>query len=104
MLQPIDQLNFSEGERLGIIFLHRFIAACPETGAMLFPTNGRPKGNNAPRYVLIKPNKSLEERGGLLSRYSWDYPHGRKFVRAWSDSEAIDLANKKLEKMHAATA
>ena len=55
--------------------------------------------SKAPRYVLILPNKSVEERGGLFFNSDWNYPTGRKFLRAWSTAEAIEIANVKLAKM-----
>ena len=51
------------------------------------------------KYILILLNRSVDERGGLFADYDWDYPQGRKFVRAWNDVEAIELANAKLAKM-----
>jgi len=66
-------------------------------GAFLMRTNGRGKGG-LPRFVLIKPNKSVEERGGLFTTYDWD-DKDRKFIRAWTLREAIEIGNKRLERM-----
>lgn len=96
MLQPISELP-QEIQLQNII--RDWTAICLETGAHLSRSQGRPKWNSAPKYILILPNKSIEERGGLFARYIWDYPAGRKFIRAWSDTEAIEEANRKLEKM-----
>jgi hypothetical protein len=68
-----------------------------ETGAFLMRTNGRGKGG-LPKFVLIKPNKSVEERGGLFTPYDWD-DKNRKFIRAWTLREAIEIGNKRLERM-----
>jgi len=74
-----------------------WVAVDPITGAHLSCSYGRT--SKAPKYILILPNKSVEERGGLFGPYEWDYPHGRKFVRAWTDQEAIALADAKLIRM-----
>jgi len=68
----------------------------PDSGAHLSASNGRT--SRAPKYILILPNKPVQERG-LFGPSDWDYPHGRKFVRAWSLKDAIELANEKLRKM-----
>ena len=99
MIKHIDELDFSLDEMITILLKFHFFAVCPESGAMLKAAHGNPKAGNAPKYVLILPNKSVNERGGLLTNYEWDYPHGRKFIRAWTETEAIKLANKKLAKM-----
>ena len=97
MLKHINEMSFSTDERLMIFLRFRFFAVCPESGAMLSATRGNPKNGNAHKYILIIPNKSVAARGGLLADYEWDYPHGRKFIRAWTEGEAIELANGKLE-------
>lgn len=94
---PKDVLSQADTTKL-MLQRYRLVAICPESGAMLNQTNGKGMGG-LPTYVLILPNKTVAERGGYLSRYDWDYPAGRKFVRAWSDSEAITAANEKLDKM-----
>ena len=77
-----------------------WIAVDPISGAHLSCSYGRT--SKAPKYILILPNKSVEERGGLFAPYDWDYPQGRKFVRAWTEQEAIAEADTKLIKMLAA--
>lgn len=97
MLIPISQLNREDASFQFTAMLRGYCAICLETGAHLSRSRGRT--SKAPKYTLILPNKSIEERGGIFANYDWDYPTGRKFVRAWSDEEAIELANKKLERM-----
>ena len=75
-----------------------WVAVCPDTGAILGRSSGRPKSGNATKYVLILPNETIEERGGLFGRVNFDDKE-RKFLRAWSEAEAIQTANEKLEKM-----
>lgn len=99
MLQRICRLNLTHDERLTNVLRYHFIAICPESGAFMARTSGNPQTGNAPKYVLILPNKSVKERGGLLTDYEWDYPHGRKFIRAWTVDDAIEIANDKLAKM-----
>jgi len=68
----------------------------PDSGAHLSSSHGR--SSRAPKYILILPNKPVQERG-LFGPSDWDYPQGRKFVRAWSLKDAIEAANVKLAKM-----
>lgn len=93
-LIPISQLPPSD--YLAATF-RRWCAIDLENGAFLSMSHGRT--SKAPKYILILPNKSIEERGGLFTPYNWDYPTGRKFLRAWSTAEAIQIANVKLEKI-----
>jgi hypothetical protein len=94
MMTPTIELP--EEERATALQLG-WVAVDPEGGAFMFKirsTLGRP-----PKYVIIQPNKSVEERGGLFAPHQYDYPHGRKLVRAWTDEEAIASANGKLHTM-----
>ena len=95
MLKPISELP-TEDERI-YAWMAGWTAVDPDSGAMLSRSNGR--SSQAPKYFLILPNKSVQERGGLFAKYDWDFPQGRKIVRAWSGVEAIELANAKLAKM-----
>lgn len=97
MLTSVREL--SDQDRMNALWKD-WVAVDPVTGAHLSRLNGRTR--KAPRYVLILPNKSVEERGGLFGPYEWDYPQGRKFVRAWTVQEAIEQADAKLIKMLAA--
>jgi hypothetical protein len=74
-----------------------WVAVDTESGAHLSVSHGRT--SRAAKYILILPNKTIQERGGLFGPCDWDYPEGRKFVRAWNSGEAIELANEKLRKM-----
>jgi hypothetical protein len=94
MLQPIETAIPDPIERL----FCPWNALDPDSGAFLFRTNGRGKGG-LPTYVLIKPNKTVAVRGGLFTPYQWDYPTGRKFIRAWTLEEAIEIGNQRLAKM-----
>lgn len=96
MLKPTDQLP--EQDRFNAWMLG-WVAVDTESGAYLFCTAGRSRSMTAPKYILILPRKPLEERRSLFHDKDWDYPHGRKIVRAWSDEEAIQLAESKLAKM-----
>ena len=75
-------------------------ALCPNTGAFLSASRGRSRSGSGHKYVLIVPNETLDERGGFFGDYTWDN-HNRKFVRAWSEDEAIAAANEKLSKIMA---
>jgi hypothetical protein len=94
MLKPISELPNQDKWNA---IVRGWVAVDPDSGAQLSASHG--STSKAPKYILILPNKSVEERGGLFAPYDWDYPHGRKFVRAWTDVEAIELANAKLAKM-----
>jgi hypothetical protein len=78
VLSPFDQLS-------AIIRFPGLCAIDPETGALLKQTAGQGK-DGLPKFVLILPNKTPAERSGLLADYRWDYPHGRKIIRAWTDT------------------
>ena len=93
-LIPISQLP--PADYLAAVF-RRWCAIDLESGAHLSMSHGNT--SKAPRYVLILPNRSVEARGGLFASYNWDYPRGRKFLRAWTVEEAIKIANVKLAKM-----
>lgn len=93
-LIPISQLP--PADYLAATF-RRWVAIDPESGAQLSVSHGRT--SKAPKYILVLPNRSVEERGGLFATYDWDYPDGRKFLRAWTTKEAIEIANVKLAKM-----
>ncbi len=101
MLLPITKCALSETDKIAALLLRSWRALDVESGAFLSRTHGRGK-YGLPKYILILPNKTPEERGGLLARYEWDYPKGRKFIRAWTEEEAIESANARLKKMLAA--
>lgn len=96
MLMAIADIGLTEEQRIDLLFGYRdWIAVCPETGAFLSENNGRTKYGDR-RYVLILPNKSVEQRGGLFARYEWDH---RSFLRAYTRSEAIARGNELLQKL-----
>lgn len=81
------------------MLLRGWVALDPKSGAFLSMSRGRTKSGQGTRYVLVLPNKTVEERGGLFTHYEWEYPAGRKFITAYSGEEAIKKANKLLHKM-----
>lgn len=95
MLEQIS--NFELDTRLAALF-RGWCAICRETGAFLIASAGRPKTGNRRKYILIVPNETIAERGGLFGDYTWG-EKSRKFLRADSDEEAIILANEKLAYM-----
>ena len=95
MLIPISQLP--PDDYLRAVLRGHLVAVDPDSNAWLTVSHGHT--SKAPKYILTVPNKSAAEDGGLWGPRTWDYPHGRKFLRAWSDTEAIELANAKLTKM-----
>lgn len=98
MLQTIREITIlTDQERINTYWLG-WLALDPESGAFLYQTRGRGKGG-LPSYILILPNRTPQERGGLTTRYEFDYPQGRKFIREWTEQEAIETANQKLAKM-----
>jgi hypothetical protein len=96
MLTPTSELP--EQERFDAWGLG-WTAIDPDSGAYLFRTNGRSRTTTLPKYILILPRKSVADRRSLFHDTAWDYPHGRKIVRAMTDEEAIVIANERLIKM-----
>lgn len=96
MLIPTSELP--EQERFDAWMLG-WVAVDKESGAYLFSSNGRKRTLTALKYYLILPRKPIAERRSLFHDKDWDYPHGRKIVRAWTDEEAIEEANGRLPKM-----
>lgn len=95
MLQPIHELVPDPFDRL----FCRYDAIDTETGAIFFRTNGRGKGGLS-TFVLIKPNEKPASET-VWAQYcldEWEYGN-RKFIRAWTFTEALDKANKRLERM-----
>jgi hypothetical protein len=90
MLQPITA--FSQDIQLKNIF-RGYIALCPETGAYMWRSRGRT--SQAPKYGFICPKVWS---GDFFTYPEWDN-EDRKFVRAWTDAEAIELANEKLARI-----
>lgn len=97
MLRPIE--TFDNDTRLAALF-RSWCAICPETGAFLSASRGRSKAGNGRRYILIAPNELPSERPNYFEDYTWTDDR-RKFVRAFSDAEAIEKANKKLAEIEA---
>ena len=95
MLTPIEQLVPDPFMRL---FCH-YDAIDTESGAIFFRTNGRGKGG-LPKYILILPNeKPAPDTVWTQYRHgSWEYSN-RKFIRAWTFQEALEIANQKLSKL-----
>lgn len=101
-LRPIAECALTEAERFGAVFSKGWIAIDTVTGACLHASRGRTKRGDT-RYTLIVPTESVEERGGLFAPYDWT-EKDRKFIRAWSLREAVEVANLHLRKILAARA
>lgn len=66
-----------------------------ETNHGIILANGRTR-SGIRRYVLILPNKSIEERGGMFAAYEWEH---RSRISAWTLAEAIEIGNQRLPKL-----
>lgn len=95
-LRPMSEAGLSEADRFAAL-IKGWSAVCPVTGAFLSASHGRTKRGDT-KYVLILPTETPAERGGLFAKYEWN-DEDRKFIRAYSEAEAIEIANKRLEKM-----
>jgi hypothetical protein len=96
-LRPIAECDLDEGQRFTAVFQKEWCALDTESGAFLSQTKGRGK-NGLLKFVLILPSRTPTERGGLFESYTWNQ-QDRKFIRAWSEAEAVEIANSKLKKM-----
>lgn len=102
MLHPIENILTDEQKMWRAFGIGGPIASWdavdPDTGAFLSGSNGRRKAGRARRWVLILPNRTVQERGGLFESYEWN-DGNRSFVTGWTLAEAIIKAQKLLEKM-----
>lgn len=94
MLQSRDK--FSQDHQITMI-MRSWAAVDTTTGAILVRSDGRTK-SGITHYVLILPDKTIKERGGLFADYHWSNKDRKRFA-AWTDSEAIQMAQARLEKM-----
>jgi len=95
VLKAISDLGLSKEEQINAMLFSRKDAICPETGAFLAGSNGRTR-SGIRHYVLILPNESVEERGGLFAPYTWEH---RSRISAWTLAEAIEISNQRLPKL-----
>lgn len=93
MLQPINEVTKDVGHRFYAV-MNAWVAIDVGSGAHLLRSRGYTKAGDT-KYVLIVP---LRKPAKLFDYAEWN-ERGRKRVRAWSDAEAIEKANKKLEKI-----
>lgn len=93
MLQPITTLA-PEQQIHALIARPHWVAVCQETGAYLMRSEGRSRSGTGRKYFLILPKAP----GQLFDYGKWDN-EDRKIFKAHSLAEAIETANKKLEKM-----
>ncbi len=98
MLQLVRYLNLAAEERLAAAW-HGWWALDPESGAFLSRAGGRTKAGGRVRWVLIVPNQTPAERGGLFAGYDWDFPAGCRFIFAPTEDQATEAANRKLPRM-----
>jgi len=78
----LTEPNLTDGERIQNLFLDKTVVARePETGIELVRSRGRRRAGRVPNYILLVFDSSNPR------------------IRAWSEEEAIALANQKLEKL-----
>lgn len=94
MLKLMCEIELTDAERLAALF-RSCCAIDTETGAYLIRGYGLHKGGHLPRYVLIVPEETPQERGGLFAGKNYLYRY-RAFIRAMNDEAAVHQANKVL--------
>jgi hypothetical protein len=95
MMNLVSELALSREWKLEAL-LQGVVGYDVETGATLMVLNGRVRTGSLPRYILTVPiSQDLDDRGKLFSRGSWQ-PETRKFIRAESDTQAVDIAHKRI--------
>lgn len=78
----LEKANLTAAERFQNLFAGKIVIAIePDTGVKLVVSRGRRRRGSAPNYILIV-------RASCNPR-----------IRAWTDEEAIELANARLAKM-----
>jgi len=97
MLEITSKSTLDENEKFGCI-MRGMCAVDPESGAYLKPSYGR--SSHEPKYFLILPAEPPADRGGFLA-HGKSYDFERSIIRAWSEQEAIELANKRLPLLQA---
>jgi hypothetical protein len=75
------------------LMLTDWLALDVENGAYLFKTHGYTKGGLGKYILIVKGKQAILDN--LVHGTGWLY---RSFVRAWSDSEAVETSNQRLEK------
>ena len=93
MLIPTSQSSLPDDERFAAIF-RGYRAVDRESGAYMRASAGR--SHHAPKYTLILPYTTPAQRGSFME---YEYNFLRSVVRAWSEAEAIQIANERLPKM-----
>lgn len=77
---------------------NQWSAVDPDSGAFLMRSNGRRMTGRPSRWILILPNKTVKERGGLFANSEWNDGE-RKFITAYTLAEVLPKAQSVLDKM-----
>lgn len=97
MLVPISKSSLSDTDKIGVAMIRGWDAVDVENVAYLKQTAGRGK-YGLPKFLLIAPDPKPAQFTEILQAYC--YPDFvRSIIRAWSLSEAIDIANQRLPKL-----
>jgi hypothetical protein len=91
-LKRISECGLDESGMFAAVCVKEWCALDVESGAFMFRTNGRGKAGLL-KFILILPAQTPAERGGLFESYTWN-SSDRKFIRAWSEAEAIKAEGK----------
>lgn len=86
-LVVVSKSDLSEPEKFAAIF-RGYCAVDVETGAYMWASAGRSKW--APKYNLILPSTTPKQRGDF---FKFDINFVRSTICAWSEEEAIQIAN-----------
>lgn len=97
MLVITSQSSLSDTDKIAAVAFHRMMAVDVETGAYLMPSHGRSRW--APKYFLILPHETPKDRGGIMGTRKCSFAFERAIIRAWSDEEAVTIANKRLPRL-----
>ena len=86
-LLPVSQSGLSDTNKFAAIF-RGYCAVDTESGAYMRASAGRSKWE--PKYHLILPYTTPTQRGSF---FKFDINFLRTTIRAWSEAEAIQIAN-----------
>ncbi len=86
MLKSVTEIFPDPVERFASLLLSNHIARDPETGVYLSASRGRARRGTGSTYFLLIPQRQRENKRAIR-------------FRAFSDSEAIEMANRRLTRM-----
>lgn len=98
MLVPIEKSSLSDVDKISAVCIWGWIAIDVETGAYMGRSYGRCKGGLTKFYVIL-PHETPAERGGFLKPRQVPFARERSVIRAYDESDALEVANKRLPQL-----